>query len=65
MPKVIKVDFAASAKPKPKSKVRSSLCANGHHKWRVIKNSQFDVKQGKLVTVYECERCQRRKNKLQ
>lgn len=35
----------------------STLCRNGHHKWRVVKDSQFDSKQGRLVTVYRCERC--------
>ena len=38
-------------------KAASSLCREGHHKWRVDKAKQFDVKQGKLVTVYRCERC--------
>jgi hypothetical protein len=35
----------------------NSLCKNGHHKWKVDKAKQFDVKQGKLVTVYKCEKC--------
>ena len=34
-----------------------TLCRSGFHKWAVIKEKQFDVKQGKLVTVYKCERC--------
>jgi len=38
-------------------KAVSSLCREGHHKWRVDKAKQFDVKLGKLVTVYRCERC--------
>mgnify|MGYP001820065310 FL=1 len=36
---------------------KSSLCRHGHHKWQVDKAKQFDVKLGKLVTVYRCERC--------
>lgn len=35
----------------------STLCRNGHHRWKVWKNLPFDVRQGKLVTVYRCERC--------
>ncbi len=35
----------------------NTLCRHGHHKWLVDKERQFDVKQGKLVTVYRCKRC--------
>jgi hypothetical protein len=38
-----------------------SLCRHGHHKWVVDKEKQFDVKQGRLVTVYRCARCDKRK----
>lgn len=34
-----------------------TLCSSGFHKWLVVKKSQFDVKQGKLVTVEKCSRC--------
>lgn len=45
-------------KPSLKNKHRgNTLCRNGHHKWEVDKEKQFDVKQGKLVTVYCCSRC--------
>ena len=43
-----------SLKEKAKGK---TLCKNGFHKWEVVKEKQFDVKQGKLVTVYRCSRC--------
>ncbi|MGC3981767.1 MAG: hypothetical protein QM808_10930 [Steroidobacteraceae bacterium] len=33
------------------------LCDSGFHKWVIVKQSQFDVKQGKLLTVERCERC--------
>lgn len=36
---------------------KSSLCANGHHRWVVVKADPFDVKQGRLVTRYRCEKC--------
>ncbi len=41
-----------------------SLCRDGFHKWKVVTKQQFDVKQGKLVTKYKCERCQKEKLKL-
>jgi hypothetical protein len=50
-------------KPKASERHRgNTLCRNGHHKWRVDKQSVFDVKLGKLVTRYRCERCGRAKN---
>ncbi|GAA3579993.1 hypothetical protein [Marinobacter xestospongiae] len=43
---------------KPEKKTpRKGLCQHGYHKWAVCKEKQFDVKQGKLVTIYRCERC--------
>ncbi len=39
------------------------LCQHGHHKWHVVKDSQFDSKQGKLVTVYKCLNCGKQKVK--
>jgi len=47
-----------SLKEKHKGK---TLCREGFHKWFAVKTSEFDVKKGKLVTVYECKRCQKRK----
>ena len=35
----------------------NTLCRQGHHKWVIVKDSQFDTKQGRLVTVERCERC--------
>jgi hypothetical protein len=40
----------------------NTLCRNGHHKWVIEKEKQFDVKQGRLVTSYKCSRCGKRKN---
>ena len=42
----------------------NTLCRSGFHKWEIVKEKQFDVKQGKLMTVYQCKRCQIFKNKL-
>jgi hypothetical protein len=38
-----------------------TLCRHGHHKWMVDKVKQFDVKQGRLVTIYCCARCGKQK----
>lgn len=38
-----------------------TLCRSGFHKWQVVKEKQFDVKQGKLVTIYLCKRCGKQK----
>lgn len=47
--------FRKPSRPeKHKGKV---LCMHGRHKWVVEKESQFDVKQGRLVTLYRCSRC--------
>lgn len=40
-----------------------TLCDSGFHKWQVVKQSQFDVKLGKLVTVEQCQRCGQRRTK--
>lgn len=42
-----------------------SLCKHGHHKWEIVNERKFDVKQGKLVTLYRCARCKLEKTKLQ
>ena len=40
-----------------------TLCSRGFHKWVIDQKKQFDVKQGKLVTVYRCRRCGATKSK--
>lgn len=45
-------------RPKPGEKHNSKiLCKSGFHKWEIIQEKQFDVKQGRLVTLYRCKRC--------
>ena len=51
--------FTKKAKAK-----RSTLCQNNHHKWKAAKNSQFDVKQGKLVTIETCTVCGKVRHRL-
>ena len=40
------------------------LCKNNHHKCEIVKEQQFDVKSGKLVTVERCKRCEMTRNRL-
>ncbi|TQV86781.1 hypothetical protein FKG94_00080 [Exilibacterium tricleocarpae] len=55
-------DVVPFKKPKLSEKHKGkSLCRSGFHKWQVVKEKQFDVKRGKLVTVYRCSRCQAEK----
>jgi len=41
-----------------------TLCQRGFHKWQFDGNKQFDVKQGKLVSVERCERCGASRNHI-
>ena len=44
-------------------KNRKGMCQHGFHKWEIWKEKQFDSRQGKLVTVYRCARCNKQKVK--
>lgn len=47
-------------RPSPHDKHKGKgLCRSGFHKWQIKTDKQFDVKKGKLVTVYQCVRCQK------
>jgi hypothetical protein len=48
---------------KAKAAKASTLCREGHHKWTIVTKQQFDVKQGRLVTVFECQHCGKRRVK--
>ena len=41
-----------------------TYCGAGFHKWEPLAAQQFDVKQGKLVTVERCRRCGATRNRL-
>jgi hypothetical protein len=47
----------------PKNK-RNTLCNEGHHKWKIVQEKQFDTRLGKLVTLYQCERCDKQRTQL-
>ena len=51
-------DILPFKKPSLKKKAEGkTLCARGFHKWKIDQRKQFDVKQGRLVTVHRCTRC--------
>ena len=51
-------DILPFKRPKPSDKHKGkTLCKNGFHKWEPVKKMPFDVKQGKLLTLYRCKRC--------
>jgi hypothetical protein len=51
-------DILPFKRPRAKDKNQGkTLCRNGFHKWEIVKEKQFDVKQGKLVTLLRCARC--------
>jgi len=55
-------DVVKFKKPKLSEKHKGkSLCKSGFHRWVIVHEKQFDVKQGKLVTLYQCSRCGEKK----
>lgn len=46
-------------KKRPRKKL--GLCQHGHHKWQIDNENKFDSKEGKLVTVFKCSNCGKRK----
>ena len=59
------VSLADAARRKARSQRESNrekargrtLCDRGFHKWVIDQKKQFDVRQGKLVTIRRCARC--------
>lgn len=45
-------------RPSPAKKHKGkTLCKSGFHRWEVQSDQPFDVKLGRLVTLYRCSRC--------
>jgi len=42
----------------------NTLCKSGFHKWQVVTERQFDVKQGRLATQLRCARCGKEKTEF-
>ncbi len=43
---------------------RQTLCRSGFHKWQLVTDRRFDVKQGKLLTAERCRRCGEQRTRL-
>ncbi|HGX92216.1 MAG TPA: hypothetical protein ENK35_02750 [Candidatus Tenderia sp.] len=51
-------DVIKFRRPKAAEKHKGKgLCKSGFHRWEVVQERPFDVKSGKLVTLYRCLRC--------
>ena len=51
-------DVVQFKRPSPvKTAEGKTLCGSGFHIWRIAPKKQFDVRQGRLVTLHRCERC--------
>ena len=59
MPTVVKLATARRTRAD-----RQTLCRSGFHKWQVLADRRFDVKQGKLLTVERCRRCGEQRTRL-
>lgn len=57
-------DVIAFKRPAKKPAAGNTLCKEGHHKWVIDKEKQFDSKQGRLVTLFKCSRCGKKKTEL-
>ncbi|HCG70517.1 MAG TPA: hypothetical protein DE147_08645 [Gammaproteobacteria bacterium] len=42
----------------------TTLCRSGFHRWQDDPTKQFDVKQGRLVSVQRCSRCNTTRTKI-
>jgi len=56
MSNVIKLNTVKRTRTQDRTK-GITLCGSGFHKWKVVIDTSFDVRQGKLVTKERCERC--------
>ncbi len=51
-------DLVKFKRPSLKQKAQGrTLCNAGFHKWQLDQRKQFDVRQGRLVSVRRCQRC--------
>lgn len=58
-----RIGTMATILPFRKPVKEKGLCQHGFHKWKIRQDKQFDVQQGRLVTLYRCERCGEQKVK--
>ena len=57
------IDFQKAKKQRKAQQSKSAkmrlMCNEGRHKWRIVNEKQFDTRSGMLVTVYQCEYCEK------
>ena len=41
-----------------------TLCDSGFHKWQLVTERRFDVREGKLVSLERCKRCGHERTRL-
>lgn len=58
------IQFSAAKKRQQQKNKVSTLCKEGHHRWRINQEKRFETHSGKLMTVYRCARCDKTKNQL-
>lgn len=59
------ISFQAAKKKQAKQKSQGrTMCREGHHKWQINQDKQFDSQSGKLVTIFQCQRCGKKQTKL-
>ncbi|MEQ8663539.1 MAG: hypothetical protein RLW62_22190 [Gammaproteobacteria bacterium] len=51
------IPFPQGPRKKKRKSEGKTLCKRGFHKWAIDQDKQFDVRQGKLVTIQRCVRC--------
>lgn len=52
------ISFNKLQKERLRNKAKGvTLCGSGFHKWKVVIDTHFDVRQGRLITSERCERC--------
>ncbi len=55
-------DVIKFRKPSLADKAKAhTMCKRGFHKWKVVTEQKFDVKQGRLITLSRCSRCGKEK----
>ena len=57
------IPFGRSGRRRKRAEGRT-LCRNGFHKWEPLPEQRFDVREGRLVTVFRCRRCGLERNRL-
>lgn len=61
MADILPFDRARARKRRARGK---TLCKSGFHKWHADGTTRFDVKEGRLVTVERCLRCEATRHRL-